>query len=282
MWGRRFTSVKARPNAMQMRGPDHPLGQGVTGMTPDGPDPPAPMPPTRKVRSPVLTGSRLSRSRRFAAAATPLIVLALVVGGCSGDDSSDEGGGAGGGTGGSSEPPLATTAKVSEVTGKLSKHRRHAVVEQVAAVVDGWWDAAYLAPGGDKDPFPGFTAGAAELAQRDRAIMTAAAYPDGAQDPVAVRRSVAVDILAVHGRAAGVTASVALGVHTSGDTERVVAVRGLLELSRVDGKWRIFGYRVTATPRVAGAHGSGKHPGKQSGKPSGKGSDKPADRKDRS
>ncbi|HWJ83192.1 MAG TPA: hypothetical protein VNS55_13230 [Nocardioides sp.] len=215
------------------------------------------MPPTQEVRSAVLTGSPPSRRRRVAAVATPLIVLALAAGGCSGDDGAG-GSGDGSSSAAPSSPPLATTATVREVTGKLSKHRRHAVLEEVTAVVDGWWDAAYLS-GGDDDPFPGFTAGAAELAQRDRSIMTRAAYPDGASDPVAVRRSVALDILAVHGRAAGVTASVALGVRTSGATERVVAVRGLVELSRLDGRWRIFGYDVTATPRVPGKAGKHSH-----------------------
>jgi hypothetical protein len=146
-----------------------------------------------------------------------------------------------------------TTAKVRNVTGgRLSKHRRHAVLTQVTSVVDGWWDAAYLSSGSGDD-FPGFTEGAAKLAAGDRRIMTAAAYPDGATDPVAVRRSVALDILAVHGRAAGVTATVALGVHTSGDPDRIVAVRGLLQLSHDGGAWRVFGYDVTATPRVVGA-----------------------------
>jgi hypothetical protein len=179
----------------------------------------------------------------------------LAFAGCSRDDSGGDDGSSGGASG-SAAPSVPTKAKVREVTGRLSQHRRHAVLADVTSVVDGWWDAAYLTPGAGDHLFPGFTHGAAKLATRDRQIMTAAAYPDGATDPVAVRRAVLVDILAVRGRAVGVTAKVALGVRTSGDTDRVVAVRGLLQLSHEDGGWRVFGYDVTATPRVVGA---GKH-----------------------
>ena len=201
----------------------------------------------------MLTGSHASGAGRATRLAAPLLAFALAVAGCSGDDSSGSGDGPGSGTSSGGPSSVQTTAKVRNVTGsRLSKHRRHAVLTQVTAVVDGWWDAAYLSSGDDQ-AFPGFTTGAAKLAEGDRQIMTAAALPDGATDPVAVRRSVALDILAVHGRAAGVTATVALGVRTSGDTDRILAVRGLLQLTHDSGAWRVFGFDVTATPRVVGA-----------------------------
>ena len=212
----------------------------------------------------MLTASHASAAGRATRLAAPLLALALAVAGCSGDDSSGSGDGSGGGTPSGGGSSVQTTAKVRNVTGgRLSKHRRHAVLTQVTSVVDGWWDAAYLSSGGDDQDFPGFTTGAAKLAEGDRQIMTAAALPDGATDPVAVRRSVALDILAVHGRAAGVIATVALGVHTSGDTDRILAVRGLLQLSHDSGAWRVFGYDVTATPRVVGASPQSARPQKK-------------------
>lgn len=189
--------------------------------------------------------------------------LVLVASGCS-DDGNRQPSTTSSSVSTSTAPPLATTATITRLTGNLKPKRRKAVVRQVKAVVDGWWDAAYLSPGKDGDPFPGFTRGAADLARRDRDVMTAAALRDGAGDPVAVHRSVGLDILAVNGRPAGVTAHVWLAVKPSADAKRaVVAVRGLLDLSRQDGKWRIFGYSMTAGPPPAPQRQKKQHATKQ-------------------
>ena len=58
----------------------------------------------------------------------------------------------------------------------MPRPRAEQVVPEVAAVVDGWMDAAYVAgeyPRDDfADAFPGFTQGAAALATEDADLMT--------------------------------------------------------------------------------------------------------------
>ena len=59
------------------------------------------------------------------------------------------------------------------------------------------------------------------------------------------KRRVAVDVFAPNGRPAGATARVALVFRTTGHTEKRVAVRARLFLTRGGhGHWRIFGYDV--------------------------------------
>jgi hypothetical protein len=177
--------------------------------------------------------------------AAPLLALALTVSACSGDDEPDQ-----------PETPISapevksieTTARVAKITGRLPKNQRQKTVAAVTGAVDGWWDAAYLTVDA-KNPFPGFTAGAARLAKRDADIMTNARFADGADGLVATRRVVTVDVLAARQKAAGVTAKVLLVFETEGDKARRVTVRGTVELSRDNGRWRIFGYRMSATPK---------------------------------
>lgn len=143
---------------------------------------------------------------------------------------------------------MQTKAKVSEITGALSKKERQRVVKAVTGVVDRWWDAAYLS---DSDnPFPGFTPGAAKLARGDADIMTGARLLDGAS-AAATRRLVTLDVLAVKKRAVGVTAGVLLVLEAGDDGKRYV-VRGTVELERDKAEWRIFGYRISAGAEQAG------------------------------
>lgn len=177
--------------------------------------------------------------------AAPLLALALTLSACSGDEEPEQ-----------PETPtsapevksIETTTRVAKITGKLPKKQREKTVAGVTSVVDGWWDAAYLTVDA-KNPFPGFTAGAARLAKRDAEIMTNARFADGADDLVATRRVVTVDVLAARQKAAGVTARVLLVFRTGGDKARRVTVRGTVELTKDKGQWRVFGYRMSATPK---------------------------------
>ena len=72
--------------------------------------------------------------------------------------------------------PVETTTRIRRVHGRLPDTRRKAVRTQVGAVVDRWWDAAYL--GGTyprssfPSAFPGFTDGAEQRARADKALLT--------------------------------------------------------------------------------------------------------------
>lgn len=176
--------------------------------------------------------------------------LTLALGACSGGDDEPDEPGAGASTSAvPTGPAVETVVEVGRVTGRLPKDARDRVVGQVAAVVEGWTQAAYL--GGDyprrdfSDSWPGFTAGAQEEAHRDRALMSNEDIGERI-DGVEVRRSrVRVDVLAVRERAVGVTARVLLGFRTTGELERVVRVEGRLYLTHTERGWRVFGYDMT-------------------------------------
>lgn len=179
-----------------------------------------------------------------------LLALTLVVGACSGGDETPAAPGGTGATtssGSDGPPPLETRATLGSVTGKLAKPARQHLKEAVTAVVDGWLDAAYV--GGDyprsdfRDAFPGFTSGAKDDAHRDRGLMSNQSIGKRIDGVTATRRRLRIDVLAVHGKAAGVTARVILGFRTSGDLEREFEVHGRLFLTHTDG-WRVFGYDV--------------------------------------
>lgn len=147
------------------------------------------------------------------------------------------------------ERTVATRVSVGQVSGRMTKQVRQRLERQVGAVVDGWTEAAYL--GGDyprrgfADSWPGFTRGAQDRARRDRALMSNQDIGDRI-DGVRPRRSVVVaDVLAPGGRPAAVTARVSLRFTTTGDLERTVRVQGRLFLTRVEGRWKVFGYDVT-------------------------------------
>lgn len=179
--------------------------------------------------------------------AATLLALVLAFSACSGDDEPEEPGTTGSPTSPDGKP-LATEAKVGEITGKLPKKNRQELVDRVTDVVDGWWDAAYLTVDAD-NPFPGFTKGAATLAQRNAGIMTNAKLVKTGDTVVATRRVVTVDVLAARRKPAGVTAKVLLVLNVDGDKDRRVSVRGTLELVRDEDGWKVFAYRMTATPK---------------------------------
>ncbi|WKN47349.1 hypothetical protein [Nocardioides sp. Arc9.136] len=143
-----------------------------------------------------------------------------------------------------------TTTTVTEVTGRLPAARRARLKKDVARVVDGWLDAAYVGgdfprEGGFRQAFPGFSSGAKDEARRDLRLMTNVGLA-GRIDGVDVRRrELRLDVLAVRGRPVGVTARVLLGFTTSGQVERRDRVQGRLYLARREGAWQVFGYDVS-------------------------------------
>jgi hypothetical protein len=144
-------------------------------------------------------------------------------------------------------PELSTTSEVGRIVGRLPGARRKAVRKEVTAVVDRWWEAAYLSGAGPSTDvsaaFPGFTAGARKRATFDRDVMTNADLRADSLTPL--MRKVRLDLLAVNKRARSVTARFDLRVRTTGERNRRLQVRGRLFLTRKAELWRVFGYDVS-------------------------------------
>jgi hypothetical protein len=205
--------------------------------------------------------------RRAGTAASLLVLLAVIAGGCR--DGADR---ATAPAPTSSSPSTTTAAKpvptrttVGTVTGRLAKQDRRRVVSAAGRVVDRWFDAAYV---GGSNPhrrfdnaFPGFTAGA-------RALLTDRNL-DRRITATASRRQVQVDVLAVRGRAVGMTARFALDLARSGKLERELQVRGRLFLTRTERGWRVFGYDVGVGDQPHGKQPP-KKPAQKSAQKSGK------------
>ncbi len=176
------------------------------------------------------------------------LALALVLGlaGCSGGDdgepppdNSDEGTA-------TTTTGIPTRVEVGEVAGRLGRKPARRVAQKVAAVVDGWLDAAYV--GGDyprsdfSDAFAVFTKDAAALAKRDRRLLSNAEVGDRVDVVTAKTRKLRIDVLAHKGTAAGVTGRFVLVLDLDG--RRTDRIAGSLYLTNTGGKWKVFGYDV--------------------------------------
>lgn len=143
---------------------------------------------------------------------------------------------------------VVTTATLGTVTGALSPQRRTALVKRMRLVVDEWIDAAYADgpyPGGDfTDAFEIFTVGAAQRARRDAALMSNTGLGAEVDGVEMLDRSLTIDVLAVEGAPAGVTAHVSLGMEILGDTDRREQVTGSLFLTYEGTSWHVFGYEM--------------------------------------
>lgn len=187
------------------------------------------------------------RAARSAAAALSAAALVTSLAACSsgGDDSSSGNRDASTSDG----PPNAQiTSALGKVTGKLDQQASRQVQARVTRVVDEWFDAAYVAgdyPRTDfAEAFPVFTRGAATRARTDRALMSNATLGSKIDDVHVYHRDLRIDVLAVDGRAAGVTVRFALGMRLSGEIDRRDRVSGRLFLTHGPGRWQIFGYDV--------------------------------------
>jgi hypothetical protein len=182
--------------------------------------------------------------------------VALVAGGCGGSDSSSPGAGQSSASPGGIAP-MATTLKLGRVVGDLKKkyHKRFKSHEKslrtdVGQAVDSWLDGGFVGvsyPRTDfSSAFSGFTAKAKHDAQAQQKLMTNWKWRKHIDGVTTTKRRVSLDVLAPHGKAAGVTAHVLLKFTTSGQAEKKVTVTGRLFLTRdAKGAWQIFGYDVS-------------------------------------
>lgn len=142
-----------------------------------------------------------------------------------------------------------TKTRIHRVFGRLPDRRRKAVRTEVGAVVDGWWEAAYLGGSYPRSSFPaafpGFTRGAEQRARADKALLTNETQGPSIDSVTAKHRSVVVDVLATGGQARTVTAHVVLRFETTGEKAGTTTVRGRLFLTRRAGTWKVFGYDVS-------------------------------------
>jgi hypothetical protein len=149
--------------------------------------------------------------------------------------------------------PVTTEVGIHRVHGRLPVARRKAVRKQVGAVVDRWWEAAYLGGTYPRRRFPsafrGFTAAAGQRARSHAALLTNRAAGRRIDSVTARRRAVTLDILATDRQARAVTARFVLRFDTTGPRTGTTTVRGRLFLTRKRGAWRVFGYDVAKGAR---------------------------------
>ena len=195
-----------------------------------------------------------------------LLLLALTAGGCR--DADDRTAAPAPSTSESSSPaakPVRTRTTLGTVTGRLARKDRLRVVAAAGDAVDSWFDAAYVGKPRPRvgNAFAGFTPGLRAEAHADRALLTNQALARRVDTVTATRRQVRVDVLAVRGRAAGVTARFVLDLTTTGKVERTIAVRGRLLLTPTGHGWKVFGYDVSRgdPPRHEKPARSGKKKG---------------------
>ncbi len=171
-----------------------------------------------------------------------LLLTAALVTGCSSPESSSKKPDptSGGGTSTSAAPRVAVGAGVT--VGRVVASERSAAVTGVGEAVQRWIDAAYLEPGALSAAFPGFTARAAKLATRDRAVTTRGGTVDVALVPD--KSAIRVDVLGTEGKARAATARVSLALDPAGDDNGPTKIAGRVTLVPHDGSWRIFGYEL--------------------------------------
>ncbi len=176
-----------------------------------------------------------------------LTVVVSALSSCSGDGEPGAPSPLSGGTA-TAEPDVALVVTTGTVTGRLAPATRATATERVGAVVDAWFEAAYLGEfprriGGRS--FPGFDARTTTRAVDDAALTSNGTLADRLEHVRAVNRRVIVDVLAVDGRAVAATARIALGMRLTGvgsGGERQDRLTGRLLLTSDSGAWRVFGY----------------------------------------
>ena len=184
--------------------------------------------------------------RRGAIATAATLVLALT--GCTGDPDEPDAQAPSSEPTASAAPALPTHTTVGVISGKLPKADKARVKTKIAAVVDDWFDAAYV--GGDwprsdfGDAYPHFSKGAAKKAKGDARLMSNARLGERLESVEATKRRLRVDVLAVKRKAVGVTARFVLAMDLAGEVNRSEQVSGSLFLTYRNGGWQVFGYDV--------------------------------------
>jgi hypothetical protein len=198
--------------------------------------------------------TRPTAPRRTAAAAL-LTTVGLAVAGCGGGSDSSTPAATATSTA-SGTPQVATKVTFGTVAGTIrrpfrktfAQHRSH-LRKQVGAAVDSWLDGGFVGVDYPRDSFPAafasFSAPAKRAARHQQRLMTNWKLRHDIDGVTTKHRSVTLDVLAPHGRPAGVTARVRLVFTTTGNVKKRVSVTGRLFLNEgPKGDWRIFGYDV--------------------------------------
>jgi hypothetical protein len=184
---------------------------------------------------------------RATAASLAALVLAVAAAGCdSGDDleGNHEGAPSDRGT---DAPEVSTLTTLQNVGKRIDPDHRTRVKEGITAVIDPWFEGAFLGDfprSGYTDAFVGFSEGAAVDAERDLDLLSNQSIGDQIDTATATRRRVRLDVFAPEGHPRGVTAHFVLDFTTTGDIEESLQVRGDLYLAKDKGEWKIFGYDI--------------------------------------
>ncbi len=152
---------------------------------------------------------------------------------------------------------MATTVQFGHVIGlgqkpylKRFNAGRATLRAHARQVVDAWFDGGFVGVGYPRNAFTTafhtFTAQARHDAIRQKGLMTNWPLRRRIDSVATTKRQVTLDVLAPHGRPAGMTARFTLRFRTSGHARKRVTVTGRLFLTRnAHGLWRIFGYDVS-------------------------------------
>ena len=188
--------------------------------------------------------------RPLAVLGAVLVTSVAFVGGCSSDEPSTPAAKEPNEPVGSTpaaERQISTKATVGRVIGKLGETQKARMTADVSAVVDEFFDNAYL---GDfprssfGKAYASFTQGARADAERDADLLSNTEIADQIDLATGTKRRVALDVLAVKGKPQGVTARFTLDFETAGELERVERVKGYLLLADEGQGWKVFGYSV--------------------------------------
>jgi hypothetical protein len=187
--------------------------------------------------------------RPLAALGAVIVTSVAFIGGCSDDDSAPPA---------AQEPsdsaastpearPITTKTTVGRVIGKLGDKQRDRMKAEVSAVVDGFFDNAYLGefPRTSFDQaYASFTQGARGDAVRDADLLSNTEIAEQIDTATGTKRRVSLDVLAVKGKPQGITARFTLDFETAGELERTDRVKGYLLLADEGNGWQVFGYSV--------------------------------------
>lgn len=130
---------------------------------------------------------------------------------------------------------------VARVAGKLKDSRRQKLAEALTGTLQEYLDNAYLGdyPRADfANAFSTFRKGALDKAEKDRDLITGAAYADRESVEAKSLRA-RLSVFSPAGKAVGVTAQVRFALTFDGAP---VVYAGRLLLTPEEGRWRIFGY----------------------------------------
>lgn len=147
-------------------------------------------------------------------------------------------------------PPALLDSRVVEVEGDLTPEARAHIPSEAGAVVEAWFDNAFLVGPYPRASFPDafrtFSAGAAALAAQHVAVLTNAALATEMDGLRAEIKETWFSVFARGGEPHGATGAVvlqAVGHHmTAGDV--TIRVTGDLHLTRGPSGWQIVGFRI--------------------------------------